>query len=92
MIKTQSFARLLTLTFMFVAITVARGDEPAGTKPIDIGSRLELFVDQSLIDSLQGVTRELHSPELDSSGTRSRSEVMDSRQHGARLGHPPDLA
>ncbi len=63
MTKTQSFARLLTFTVMFVAITVARADEPGGTKPIDIGSRLELFVDQYLIDSLQGVTRELHSPE-----------------------------
>ena len=63
MIQTQSFARLLTFTVMLLAITVARADETAGTKPIDIGSRLELFVDQYLIDSLQGVTRELHSPE-----------------------------
>ena len=36
---------------MLVAITVVRGDETAETKPLDIGSRIELFVDQSLIDS-----------------------------------------
>ena len=29
----------------------------------DIGSRLELFVDEYLIESMKGVTRELHSPE-----------------------------
>ena len=36
---------------MLLAITVVRGDEPAGSKPIDIGSRIELLVNQSLIDS-----------------------------------------
>lgn len=59
----QFSARLLTAIVMFVAITVSRADELARTNPIDISSRLELFVDQYLIDTLQGVTRELHSPE-----------------------------
>ena len=59
----QFSARLLTAILMFVAITVSRADELARTKPIDISSRLELFVDQYLIDTLQGVTRELHFPE-----------------------------
>jgi hypothetical protein len=31
--------------------------------PLDIGSRLELFVDEYLIDTMDGVTRKLHSPE-----------------------------
>ena len=34
-----------------------------GTDRIDIGSRLELFVDQNPIGTMNGVTRELHSPE-----------------------------
>ena len=34
-----------------------------GEEPIVIGSRLELFVDEYLIQSTNGVTRELHSPE-----------------------------
>ena len=63
MIKTPFFARLLSCIVMCVAITVVRGDEPAGTKPIDIGSRRELFVDQYLIDTLQGGARlVLHRP------------------------------
>ena len=32
-------------------------------EPIEIGSRLELFVDSYLIDNMAGVTRKLHSPE-----------------------------
>ena len=32
-------------------------------EPIDIGSRLELFVDDYLIDKMQGVTRKLHPPQ-----------------------------
>ena len=48
---------------MFVEIAVARADEAAGTKLIDIGSRLELFVDEYLLDKKTGVTRELHSPQ-----------------------------
>ena len=63
MIMVTCLARFLVVVTLFASITVARGDEPAGPKPIDIGSRRELFVDQYLIDSLQGVTRELHSPE-----------------------------
>ncbi len=46
--------RFLAVVVLFAAITVARGDEPAGSKPIDIGSRRGLFVDQYQIDSLQG--------------------------------------
>ena len=62
MFKTQSFARFLTFTVTLLAITVARADEPAGTKPIDIGSRRELFVDDFLIKSMQGVSLKLHKP------------------------------
>lgn len=63
MILVKCLTRFLVVVALFASIVVARADDPAGTKPIDIGSRLELFVDQFLIDSLQGVTRELHSPE-----------------------------
>ncbi len=52
MIETRFNARLLTFTVMFVAIGVARADEAAGTKPIDIGSRLELLLDDYLIERL----------------------------------------
>lgn len=37
------------------------GDVPAGV--IDIGNRLELFVDRFLIDKVDGLTRRLHSPQ-----------------------------
>ena len=40
----------------------AIGKLSAGAKPIDIGSRRELFVDRYLIDQLRGVTLELHHP------------------------------
>ena len=49
MFKTQSFARFLTFTVTLLAITVARADEPAGSKPIDIGFRRELSVGDLLI-------------------------------------------
>ena len=32
------------------------------SEPIDIGSRLELFVDDELIESLSGAQRRLHHP------------------------------
>ncbi|MBN2296406.1 MAG: hypothetical protein JXM70_28515 [Pirellulales bacterium] len=34
-----------------------------GSEPTNIGSRLELFVDAHLIDSMKGVIRKLHSPQ-----------------------------
>ena len=36
---------------------------PPGGKPIDIGSRLELFVDDFLVDEMDGVSQHLHSPQ-----------------------------
>ncbi|MCY2962087.1 MAG: hypothetical protein NT069_00280 [Planctomycetota bacterium] len=63
MVLVKCLTRFLVVVALFASIALVRGDDPAGAKPIDIGSRLELFVDQSLIDSMQGVTRELHSPE-----------------------------
>ncbi|WP_436934691.1 LamG domain-containing protein [Halovenus marina] len=36
---------------------------PPQGKPVDIGSRLELFVDDYLIDEMDGVSQHLHSPD-----------------------------
>ena len=38
------------------------GDERAGPKVLDIGSRRELFVDRLLIDRLEGTALKLHEP------------------------------
>ena len=47
---------LVAVTF-FIAFSVRAGE------PIDIGARRELFVDQYLIEQLDGVRLELHRPE-----------------------------
>ena len=44
-----------------LATVVTAGTQEAA--PMNIGSRLELFVDAYLIDAVDGVSRELHSPE-----------------------------
>ena len=51
----------LSLTFLLAAEVAASGhaDRP---KPLDIGSRLELFVDDYLVDTLDGIEHKLHSP------------------------------
>ena len=49
----------LTLAVVLLAVTCL-GD--AAAVPIDIGSRLELFVDDYLIDTLDGARRVLHNP------------------------------
>ena len=63
MIKAQSFATLLTFTVTLLTITVARAEVQAGTKPIDIGSRCELFVDDAIVERLVGKADfRLHHP------------------------------
>jgi len=63
MIMGKCLSRFLVGIVLSSAITVARADETAGTKPIDIGSRRELFVDDFLVESRQGVALKLHKPE-----------------------------
>ena len=48
----------------------ASGEQEKSRKPLDIGSRLELFVDDHLIESMEGVQLRLHSP-------RSAGKIMD---------------
>jgi len=49
---------------VFLLLTLAAvASSSAQAQVCDIGSRLELFVDEYLIESMNGVTRELHSPE-----------------------------
>jgi len=45
-----------------VAVAVAQGNPGLPAKPIDLGSRLELFVDDLLIDRQSGVQLKLHAP------------------------------
>ena len=48
-----------------VSVTLAAAAEPsrkAQPEPVDMGSRLELFVDGHLIESLKGARLKLHSP------------------------------
>jgi len=61
--ETRLASMLVTLGLLAVACATLHANEPIRTDLIDIGSRLELFVDQYLIDTMDGVTRELHSPE-----------------------------
>ncbi len=48
------FTRFLALSVVLVA--------PALSQPVDIGSRLELFIDRYLIDEVQGAELRLHHP------------------------------
>ena len=50
----------LLLCILFVCPTLAAGTQ--SPEPIDIGSRLELFVDNTLIESLDGTRLILHHP------------------------------
>ena len=51
----------LSILFAVLAIMTPAA-AMAATKPIDIGSRRELFVDRFLIDTLNGTTLQLHRP------------------------------
>jgi len=54
---TACISTLMLLTLAAAAPT------PAQAQVRNIGSRLELFVDEYMIESMNGVTRELHSPQ-----------------------------
>ncbi len=52
------------LVSMVLLVTAenALAEEPSSQGSLDIGSRLELFVDDYLIESLEGVRLKLHEP------------------------------
>ena len=58
---------LVSAWLVFVALIVtaenALAEQPSSQGTLDIGSRLELFVDDYLIDSMEGVRLKLHSPQ-----------------------------
>lgn len=59
----MSHVRAVLLVTLVPSILSTLGLLEAGAAdPIDIGSRLELFVDEALIDRLDGVERRLHHP------------------------------
>lgn len=62
-IKTTAFLAVATIDPAAMART-ARGDEDEGdgVAPVDIGCRRELFIDQYLIERLEGVRLALHRP------------------------------
>ncbi len=59
-------ARYIVPIIAITAVALASVGAPErareGDAPLNIGSRLELFVDGYLIDTMQGVTQKLHSP------------------------------
>ena len=55
----RAFAALLLLAS---AVTLSAGEHTPAIKPLEVGSRLELFVDDYLIGGLQGVALKLHEP------------------------------
>ncbi len=54
--------QLILVTLLLGAETPAASRHGDSEKPLDIGSRLELFVDDYLVDTLEGVEHKLHSP------------------------------
>ena len=44
-------------------LTLSRDAITQAVSPIDIGNRLELFVDDYLIDKISGATQRLHQPQ-----------------------------
>lgn len=53
------------------AVVIATsGSVSNAAEPMDIGSRLELFVDDYLIESMSGVSLKLHSPKRENVAIR----------------------
>ena len=55
--------QLIALVFLLATGTPSASEHAGTEKPLDIGSRLELFVDDHLVDSLDGLEHKLHSPQ-----------------------------
>ena len=57
--------RAFTGAIFFLSATLSvQGGPPSPSETVDIGSRLELFVDEYLIDNMNGVSLQLHRPQL----------------------------
>jgi len=58
--------RLISTCLVSVLLPLTAGntlaEQPSSPEPLDIGSRLELFVDDYLVDTLEGLEHKLHSP------------------------------
>ena len=52
----------LRIFCLLLSVAAALANPPETTKALDIGSRLELFVDEYLIESMEGVSLKLHEP------------------------------
>ena len=58
------FQRNVLLTVIFTVVTANLPAAPdVKTKPVDVGSRLELFVDDHIVESWKGAERRLHHPQ-----------------------------
>jgi len=55
--------RLTFLSFIVLTAAFGVGSSEREMQPLDIGWRLELFVDDFLIDQFQGLELQLHPPE-----------------------------
>ncbi len=53
---------LLFISSLLLSLAALSAKPPEFQEPLDIGSRLELFVDRYLIDRLEGVRLQLHEP------------------------------
>lgn len=60
LLETPMKPALPLLTALLLVPCATRAENP--TKPLDLGSRRELFVDSFLIDTLTGVSLKLHEP------------------------------
>ena len=60
----RSLCLFAGLILFFSAAFTVQGRQATAAKAVDIGSRLELFVDEYLIDSMSGVSLRLHRPQL----------------------------
>ena len=77
--RTRLCCSLAAFAGLFLALTTTNA---RGADPIDIGSRRELFVDDALIERLEGARRQLHHPVA-----RDIAIVHDAPWEGAGSGY-----
>ena len=75
--------RLATLCVTFLVFSLALAGQEGSQEPLDIGSRLELFVDNFLIDAMDRVQLRLHHPV-----PREVVLVLDRLWEGITSGYP----
>ena len=75
--------RLATLCVAFLVFSLALAGQEGSQEPLDIGSRLELFVDNFLIDTMDRVQLRLHHPV-----PREVVLVLDRLWEGITSGYP----